>query len=68
MSAIEPLKTAHPLGEQVGDPEHFPAPHRVQTLGGPVEGMRKTNCADREFETRTGDACVTLSICSDMTP
>lgn len=37
MSAIEPVKTAHPLGEPIGDPEHFPPPRRVETFGGPVQ-------------------------------
>jgi len=37
MSAIERRKTAHPLGEPIGDPKHFPEPHRVETFGGPVQ-------------------------------
>ena len=37
MSAINPVLAVHPKGESSSVPASFPAPHRVDTLGGSVE-------------------------------
>jgi hypothetical protein len=37
MSAIKPVPALHPKGEASSTPSSFPAPHRIDTFGGPVE-------------------------------
>lgn len=37
MRSLDKAWKAHPLGEGNGEPEGYPAPHRIETFGGPVE-------------------------------
>jgi hypothetical protein len=37
MSEIEAQRGVHPVGERDDEPTGFPAPHRVETMGGPIQ-------------------------------
>ena len=37
MSDFDPCLASHPEGEPSADPADFPAPHRLDTFGGPVK-------------------------------
>ena len=37
MSEANASQAIHPVGEQEGEPLEYPAPHRVETMGGPMQ-------------------------------